>query len=99
MEVRNMRFFPVRSLSLPIATVTFLACGTLSLGQTSVTPCPTPGPTLSKTRPVNREDNKANKASAAERPVRIEFFGLNAIPYCDALSELRSASEPVDISK
>jgi len=64
-----------------------------------VTPCPTPGPTLSKTRPVNREDNKANKASAVERPVRIEFFGLNAIPYCDALSELRSASEPVDISK
>src|SRR4030095_7021219 len=92
-----MKFFPVRSLTLPFAVVTLLSCGNLSLGQTTATPCPGSGSTVVKAK--NLAGQQAAKPPAEEQKVRIEFLGLSAIPYCDALRVLQSEDVPVTTKK
>jgi outer membrane protein insertion porin family len=93
-----MKFFPVRSLYVSFAVVTLLSCGNLSLGQTPATPCPGPSSTKLKTS-KNLAGQQAAKPSAEEQKVRIEFLGLSAIPYCDALRALQNEPDPVTTKK
>src|SRR5215510_104210 len=92
-----MRFVPFRSLAIPFALTILLACTSSNLGQTqrsesTANPCPTSDSTTAKPGPGKQSTKPSDK-------VRLEFVGLNAIPYCDALSLLRNAGEPLTADK